>query len=263
MTISPSDPFATPDHLRSPVRRLRGRLPAAVTLWTAPGPAGLTVSSTLVVEGEPGRLLGLLDEESDLWAAVEAAGRFAVTALTPEDRQLADRFAGLFPAPGGLFASGRRQPATVAGDGVRAGARRRRHLGRLPAGRRPAARLGPAGRGHHRAVELSEAEPPLVHHRGRYRELGNASEISDERCERCHWAHRRRRSAHVPPTPPFASSPPSIRFLPSGHRSASESHGTRRRPRFHPTRQGGDPADEHRDTGTTGWRGTQSCTSGP
>src|SRR5262249_30255481 len=68
VTISPSDPFATPDHLRSPVRRLRGRLPAAVTLWTAPGPAGLAVSSTLVVDGEPGRLLGVLDEESDLWA---------------------------------------------------------------------------------------------------------------------------------------------------------------------------------------------------
>lgn len=104
MTIHASDPFATPDDQRSPLRRFRGRLPAAVTLWTAPGPAGLTVSSTQVVDGDPGRLLGLLDEESELWEALLAAGRFAVTALGPDDRQLADRFAGLMPAPGGLFA---------------------------------------------------------------------------------------------------------------------------------------------------------------
>jgi 3-hydroxy-9,10-secoandrosta-1,3,5(10)-triene-9,17-dione monooxygenase reductase component len=85
------------------VRRLRGRLPAAVTLWTAPAPAGLTVSSTVVADGEPARLLGLIDPESDLWPAIEAAGRFAVTLLGPAHRQLADRFAGLMPAPGGLF----------------------------------------------------------------------------------------------------------------------------------------------------------------
>ena len=82
-------------------RRLRGRLAAPVTLWTAPGPAGLTAPSTLVAEGEPDRLLGLIDPESDLWAAVQAAGRFAVAPLGPPHRQLADRFAGLFPSPAG------------------------------------------------------------------------------------------------------------------------------------------------------------------
>jgi flavin reductase (DIM6/NTAB) family NADH-FMN oxidoreductase RutF len=166
MTISPSDPFATPDHLRSPVRRLRGRLPSAVTLWTAPGPAGLTVSSTLVVDGDPGRLLGVLDEESELWAAIEDAGRFAVTALTSEDRQLADRFAGLMPAPGGLFAGG---------------GWRESGYGPVPAGRASWAgcRLDgarPVGWGllveaTIETVELGDAEPPLVHYRGRYREL--------------------------------------------------------------------------------------------
>jgi flavin reductase (DIM6/NTAB) family NADH-FMN oxidoreductase RutF len=166
MTISPSDPFATPDHLRSPVRRLRGRMPSAVTLWTAPGPVGLTVSSTLVVDGDPGRLLGVLDEESDLWAAIEDAGRFAVTVLTTEDRQLADRFAGLMPAPGGLF---------VGGDWRESG------YGPVPAGRTGWAgcRLDdarPVGWGllveaTIEAVELDEAEPPLVHYRGRYRNL--------------------------------------------------------------------------------------------
>ncbi|NJC68942.1 flavin reductase [Planosporangium thailandense] len=166
MTISPSDPFATPDHLRSPVRRLRGRLPAAVTLWTAPGPAGLTVSSTLVVDGEPGHLLGILDEESEVWAAIEDAGRFAVTALTAEDRQLADRFAGLMPAPGGLFAGG---------------GWRETGYGPVPAERSTWAgcRLTsarPVGWGllveaTIEAVELGDPEPPLVHYRGRYREL--------------------------------------------------------------------------------------------
>jgi 3-hydroxy-9,10-secoandrosta-1,3,5(10)-triene-9,17-dione monooxygenase reductase component len=104
--IHAGDPFATPEHARSPVRRLRGRLPAPVTLWTAGGPggrAGLTVSSTLVADGDPARLLGLIDPEAEFWAEAERAGRFAVAALRSNHRQLADRFAGLLPAPGGLF----------------------------------------------------------------------------------------------------------------------------------------------------------------
>lgn len=118
MTIHSTDPFATPEGERSPVRRLRGRLPAPVTLWTAlrgrspgadqhpprpPGPAGLTVSSVLVADGQPGWVLGLVDEESELWEAVRESGRFAVAVLGPAHQQLADRFAGLMPAPGGLF----------------------------------------------------------------------------------------------------------------------------------------------------------------
>ncbi len=109
MTIHASDPFATPEDQRSPVRRLRGRHPAPVSLWTAgagAGRAGLTVSSVLVVDGDPGRLLGILDPESELYATLEVAGRFAVARLDPDDQQLADRFAGLLPAPGGLFATG-------------------------------------------------------------------------------------------------------------------------------------------------------------
>lgn len=119
------DPFASAATERSPVRRLRGRLAAPVTLWTvgttgpaAPasgadpaGPAhgaavplaGLTVSSTVLVDGEPPRLIGLLDEESQLWEVLQEAHRFAVTPLGPSHRQLADRFAGLMPAPGGPF----------------------------------------------------------------------------------------------------------------------------------------------------------------
>jgi 3-hydroxy-9,10-secoandrosta-1,3,5(10)-triene-9,17-dione monooxygenase reductase component len=108
VTIHASDPFATPEQDRSPVRRLRARLPAAVTLWTARDEkgraAGLTVASTVVIDGDPGRLLGVLDSESELWEAARATGRFAVAPLRETDRQLADAFAGLMPAPGGPFA---------------------------------------------------------------------------------------------------------------------------------------------------------------
>lgn len=107
MTIHTTDPFAVPEEERSPVRRLRGRLAAAVTLWTTFGrdgaPVGLTVSSTVVAEGDPPRLLGLVDEESMLWSAVQASHRFAVMPLRDEDRQLAEKFAGRLPAPGGPF----------------------------------------------------------------------------------------------------------------------------------------------------------------
>jgi len=58
----------------------------------------------VVVDGDPGRLLGVLDEESELWEAARATGVFAVAPLPADERQLADSFAGLMPAPGGPFA---------------------------------------------------------------------------------------------------------------------------------------------------------------
>jgi flavin reductase (DIM6/NTAB) family NADH-FMN oxidoreductase RutF len=170
--IHATDPFAAPERERSPVRRLRGRLPAAVTLWTAAdpggGPAGLTVSSTLIAEGEPGRVLGVIDPESELFAAAEAAGRFAMAPLGPAHRQLADRFAGLMPAPGGLFVGDEwlHTPygPVLAGLGTWAGCR-------LDAVR-------PVGwgllvEGTVERVEIGADEAPLVHFRGRYRELAD------------------------------------------------------------------------------------------
>ncbi|WP_433121898.1 flavin reductase family protein [Micromonospora sp. CA-246542] len=164
--IHHTDPFAVPTGQRSPARRLRGRLAAPVTLWTAPGPAGLTVSSTLVAEGEPDRLLGLIDPESDLWAAVEEAGRFAVAPLGPSHRQLADRFAGLFPAPGGLFATGGWTdtpygpvPSDAGGwAGCRLDTAREYGWGLLV-------------EATIEAVDLVEDTTPLLHYRGRYHEL--------------------------------------------------------------------------------------------
>lgn len=169
MTIHTSDPFATPEGDRSPVRRLRGRLAAAVTVWTAPGPAGLTVSSMLVADGDPGCVLGLVDDESALWSAIEAAGVFTVVPLGDADRQLADRFAGLLPAPGGVFRDGGSWrdtpygPVLAGGSRTWAGCRlvdaRRLGWGQLVEATIETVEIGPADGG------------PLVHYRGRYRTL--------------------------------------------------------------------------------------------
>lgn len=106
MTIHSDHPFLPPEHERSPVRRLRGRLTSGVTLWTSVRdgrPAGLTVSSMLVADGDPGRVLALLDPDSALWDAAAASRTVALSWLTYDDRQLADAFAGVAPAPGGPF----------------------------------------------------------------------------------------------------------------------------------------------------------------
>lgn len=65
--------------------------------------AGLTVSSWLVVAGEPGRLVAALDPDADLYERFEDSGRAVVQLLTWSDRALADVFAGTAPAPGGAF----------------------------------------------------------------------------------------------------------------------------------------------------------------
>jgi flavin reductase (DIM6/NTAB) family NADH-FMN oxidoreductase RutF len=170
MSIHDTDPFATPEEHRSPVRRFRGRLPAAVTLWTSyhpdTGEAGLTVSSTMVVDGEPGRLLGTLDDESDVWAAIEASGAFTVMPLGPADRQLADRFAGVLPAPGGPFRGyewGRTDFGPVLADrntwaGCRLDTVRKFGWGLLIEATIADLRVG-------------SVAAPLLYYRGRYREL--------------------------------------------------------------------------------------------
>ena len=60
----------------------------------------------LVALGEPGRVLGLVDPDSDLAAAVVEAGTATVQLLAWEHRDLADAFAGVAPAPGGPFRLG-------------------------------------------------------------------------------------------------------------------------------------------------------------
>jgi flavin reductase (DIM6/NTAB) family NADH-FMN oxidoreductase RutF len=98
--VGSQPPFAVPSERPDPARRLRGRLVASVTVWTAgqlPGGAGLTVSSVLVAEGQPARLLGLIDPTSALWEAAQETGAFVVQVLGVGDRSLAERFSEVRP----------------------------------------------------------------------------------------------------------------------------------------------------------------------
>ena len=111
MTIHTEHPFMDP--AADPVRRLRGRLGGAVTLWTSGDPAaggtraGLTVSSVMVAGGEPGRAArpgrpGLLAARR---ARGDRPGRRTPPAVgAPRPRR------GRSPArcrrPGGLFTTG-------------------------------------------------------------------------------------------------------------------------------------------------------------
>jgi flavin reductase (DIM6/NTAB) family NADH-FMN oxidoreductase RutF len=104
VTIHAGHPFLDPEP--DPVRRLRGRLGGAVTLWTSGDDderAGLTVSSLMVANGEPPRLLALLDPDSDLAEVLTRTGRSVVQLLAWRHRDLAEAFAGTAPAPGGPF----------------------------------------------------------------------------------------------------------------------------------------------------------------
>ena len=107
MTIHSTHPFA--DAEPDPVRRLRGRLGGAVSLWTAGEGRereGLTVTSLMLAHGEPAHVLGLLDPDSDLAERLVSVGRGVVQLLSWPDRDLAEAFAGTAPAPGGPFRTG-------------------------------------------------------------------------------------------------------------------------------------------------------------
>jgi flavin reductase (DIM6/NTAB) family NADH-FMN oxidoreductase RutF len=109
VTIHSDHPFAEPEDERDPVRRLRGRLGGTVTLWTAGegrDRAGLTVSSLMVAAGDPGHALALVDPDSDFAEAVQRTGRAVVQLLEWPHRDLAEAFAGVAPAPGGVFTLG-------------------------------------------------------------------------------------------------------------------------------------------------------------
>lgn len=112
MSIHSEHPFATAEADRSPLRRLRGRMPSPVSVWTAgTGRArvGWTLSSFLVADGEPAQVIGVVDEDSDLATVLTASdepARFVVNLLGWSHRNLADVFAGLAPAPGGAFKIG-------------------------------------------------------------------------------------------------------------------------------------------------------------
>lgn len=159
MTIHSGHPFPTGD---DPVRRLRGRVTSRVSLWTT-GDAGLTVSSLMVAGGEPARVLGLLDPDSDLGESLSAGDPLVVQLLLWRHRATAEAFAGVAPAPGGPFrtaafedtAWGRRLADATTWAGVRVES------------------VAPCGwsvlvTATVEHVVAGDEEEPLFHHRGRF-----------------------------------------------------------------------------------------------
>lgn len=154
---------------RDPLRRFRGRLPTPVTIVTAGyagNRTGLTVSSLLVMEGEPGQVLLLVNPNSELWDTIGETKRMVVHICTPDHRGLAEVFAGRQPSPGGVFAG-----LTVT-DGPWGPV-----LEDLPDRLSiSVTSVEPAGwsglvRGGVDHVDVSSAADPLIYYRGRYRSL--------------------------------------------------------------------------------------------
>ncbi|MGI3784693.1 MAG: flavin reductase family protein [Janthinobacterium lividum] len=178
MTIHTEHPFADAADDRSPLRRFRGRMVSPVSVWTALGEgrrAGWTVSSFLVADGEPGEVVGVVDEDSDLGellAHPQADAAVVVNLLTWEQHQLADAFAGQAPAPGGVFRLGEWTESewgpVLLGSAGWIGAR-------LSAEAPDHAGWGLLVRATVEHVQLPDPAPDhgvLLHTRGRYRSLG-------------------------------------------------------------------------------------------
>ena len=162
-------PFAVAPERRDPARRLRGRLVAPVSVWTAgrlPGGAGLTVSSVLVAEGQPPRLLGLIDPTSAFWEAVQETRAFVVHVLAVGDRGLAERFSEIRPPIRGPF---ERLEVGESPWGPVLGGRRPRAACRLT-GSTPVG-YAELVEGVIEQLELPDLEDPLAYLHGRYRSV--------------------------------------------------------------------------------------------
>ena len=162
MTIHSEHPFAEPEDA---VRRFRGRIGGAVSLWTAgegSDRAGLTVSSVMVANGDPASVVGLLDPDSDLHTALTATGRGVVQLLHRADRELADAFGGVAPAQGGAFRLGSWEQ-TPAGPVLAGRSHARvRYLSSSEIG------WSALVVAEIEAIVVVEVDDPLEHRRGRY-----------------------------------------------------------------------------------------------
>ncbi len=166
--LSSDDPFATPLEQRRLDRRLRGRLAAPVTVWTAGSGdrrAGLTISSLLLAEGDPAEVFGLLDPLSDLFDVLVETGGFVVHVLETSDQRLAGVFAGAYPVdPFEEVGTAEGEFGPVIGGS-------RHTLGCRLVGSEEAG-FQMLVRGRVEAADLVEdAGQPLVRYRGRYRKL--------------------------------------------------------------------------------------------
>jgi 3-hydroxy-9,10-secoandrosta-1,3,5(10)-triene-9,17-dione monooxygenase reductase component len=103
--IHDNNPFLGSDFNQT--RRFRARLARAVTIVTAgvgSSATGLTVSSLLIIEGEPSIAHVVVGPNTDLWETIAESGRFVIHVARSPHRHLSDDFAGMRPAPGGPFA---------------------------------------------------------------------------------------------------------------------------------------------------------------
>lgn len=165
--IHDENPFASTTD--DPVRRFRGRLAAGVCVVTSGTPAhrtGLTVSSIMVIEGQPPTLVAVVGPNSDLYDIASASGSFVVHQCGEGDLGLADVFAGVRPSPGGSFAGltvlDTRWGPVIDSLPTRAFCSE--------------AEIEPLGwsglmRGKIDKVEIVGTSNPLVHYRGEYRGL--------------------------------------------------------------------------------------------
>ncbi|MDN6660203.1 MAG: flavin reductase family protein [Acidipropionibacterium jensenii] len=172
MSIHSTNPFADP--VNEPARQLRGRLGSRVTVWTAGErepfnpdgeAAGLTVSSLMTVPGDPWRVAGLINVDSDLAELIPTTGRLAITLLNGPDEEISETFAGALPSLGGPFRRGQwldSQWGPRLAEHTWAGVRVEdtRPLGWL---------LEVIGTLDH--LEIADDPAPLHHIRGRYRTL--------------------------------------------------------------------------------------------
>jgi flavin reductase (DIM6/NTAB) family NADH-FMN oxidoreductase RutF len=124
------------------------------------------VSSVLVAEGEPARLLGLIDPTSALWEAAQATGAFVVHVLAAGDRALAERFSEVRPPIRGPFE--RLEVAESPWGPVLGGSRPHaacRLVGSAPVGHAELVE------GVIEQLELPDLEDPLAYLHGRYRSV--------------------------------------------------------------------------------------------
>src|SRR4029453_12874351 len=175
----PLNPSASGTSLPSPSRPSVATRPAGcgggggrgapVTVWTAGGPpggAGLTVSSVLVAEGRPPRLLGLIDPTSAFWEAAQETSRFVVHVMAAGDQALAERFSEVRPPIRGPFE--RLEVAESPWGPVLGGSRPRaacRLAGSTPVGHAELVE------GVIEQLELPDLEDPLAYLHGRYRSV--------------------------------------------------------------------------------------------
>jgi len=146
---------------------MRARLGGTVSLWTCGSGAsrsGLTVSSLMLAHGDPGHALALVDPESDFAAALAGSRTAVVQLLEWPHRDLADAFAGVAPAPGGVFTLGSWRDTEWGPllEGVSGWAGVRLASDPVEVGW---SLLVDTVIEH---VELGEEDAPLVHRRGRY-----------------------------------------------------------------------------------------------